>query len=167
MNKRIFLFLRNCTFDQQCDYAHAQTWLRMPQLAGPRQWATNAVIIRGIRWMVDPPQHVQLVPKPINCQRNQSLLLSLQPLTNQYYLIRNRFSQSNQILLILISCVACSKIINKIWAASHTKYGVRPDKYRVWGGYKYRGDYLPVYGNALPGEGKKRLGEQWIYQISP
>ena len=166
MNKRIFVVLERCTFDQ-CDYAHAQTWLRMPQLAGPRQWATNAVIIRGIRWMVDPPQHVQLVPKPINCQRNQSLLLSLQPLTNQYYLIRNRFSQSNQILLILISCVACSKIINKIWAASHTKYGVRPDKYRVWGGYKYRGDYLPVYGNALPGEGKKRLGEQWIYQISP
>ena len=58
-------------------------------------------------------------------------------------------------------------MINKAGAASHTKYGVRPDKYRVWGGYKYRGDYLPVYGNALSGEGKKRLGEQWIYQISP
>ena len=49
----------------------------------------------------------------------------------------------------------------------HPKFGARPDKYRVLGEYKYRGDYLPVYGNALPGEGKKRLGEQWIYQISP
>ena len=48
------------------------------------------------------------------------------------------------------------------------KFSVRPaDKYGVLGEYKYRGDYLPVYGNALPGEGKKRLGEQWIYQISP